>query len=236
MSDSLQPHELQHERPPCPSPTPRVDSNSRPPSQWCHPAISSSVVPFSSCPQSLPASGSFPMSQLFAWGGQSVGVSASASVLPMNTQDLSPFRMDWLALLAVQGALKSLLQHHSSKASILQHSSFFTIQLSHPYVTSGKTIALTRQTFVGKVMSLLFIIYLFIFSFIFISWRLITLQYCSGFCHTLTWISHGFTCIPHPDLLSHLPLYPVPLSLPSAPGPSTCLMRPTWAGDLFHYR
>ena len=77
-----------------------------------------------------------------------------------------------------------------------------------------------------------FIIYLF--SFIFISWRLITLQYCSGFCHTLTWISHGFTCIPHPDPPSHLPLYPIPLGLPSAPGRSTCLMHPTWAGDLFH--
>ena len=76
--------------------------------------------------------------------------------------------------------------------------------------------------------------YVFFFSFIFISWRLITLQYCSGFCHTLTWISHGFTCIPHPDPPSHLPLYPIPLGLSSAPGPSTCLMHPTWAGDLFH--
>ena len=74
----------------------------------------------------------------------------------------------------------------------------------------------------------------FFFSFIFISWRLITLQYCSGFCHTLTWISHGFTCIPHPDPPSHLPLHPIPLGLPSAPGTSTCLMHPTWAGDLFH--
>jgi len=90
VSDSLWPHELQHARPPCPSPTPRVHSNSCPSSQWCHPAMSSSVVPFSSCPQSLPASGSFPMSQLFASGGQSNGVSALASVLPMNTQDWSP--------------------------------------------------------------------------------------------------------------------------------------------------
>ena len=90
MSDSLQPHELQHTRPPCPSPTPRVYSNSCPSSRWCHPAISSSVVPCSSCLQSLPASGSFPVSQLFAWGGQNIGVSASASVLPMNTQDWSP--------------------------------------------------------------------------------------------------------------------------------------------------
>ena len=89
VSDSLRPHESQHARPPCPSPTSRVHSNSCASSQWCHPAISSSVVPFSSCPQCLPASGSFPMSQLFAWGGQSIGVSDSASVLPMNTQDWS---------------------------------------------------------------------------------------------------------------------------------------------------
>ena len=87
VSDSLRPHESQHTRPPCPSPTPGVYSNPCPSSRWCHPAISSSVNPFSSCPQSFPASGSFPMSQLFASGGQSIGVSASASVLPMNTQD-----------------------------------------------------------------------------------------------------------------------------------------------------
>ena len=86
MSNSLRPRELQHARPPCPSPTPRVHSNSCPLSWWCHPAISSSVIPFSSCPQSLPASESFPMSQLFAWGGQSIGVSASASVLPTTTR------------------------------------------------------------------------------------------------------------------------------------------------------
>ena len=90
MPDSLRPHESQNARPPCPSPTPGVYPNSCPSSQWCHPAISSSVVPFSSCPQSLPASGSFPMSQLFAWSGQSTGVSALASFLPMNTQDWSP--------------------------------------------------------------------------------------------------------------------------------------------------
>ena len=131
VSDSLRPHELQHTRPPCPSPTPRVHSNSCPSSQWCHSAISSFVVPFSSCLQPLPASGSFPMSQLFTWGGQSVGVSALASVLPMNTfrcsKGLISFRMDWLDLLAVQGTLKSLLQYHSSKASILWHSVFFTV-------------------------------------------------------------------------------------------------------------
>ena len=156
VSDSLRPHESQHARPPCPSPIPGVHSDSHPTSRWCHPAISSSVVPFSSCPRSLPASESFPMSQLFTSGGQSTGVSALASFLPKTTLGLISFRMDWLDLLAVQGTLKSLLQHHSSKASILQRSAFFTVQLSHPYVTTGKTIALTRWTFVGKVMSLLF--------------------------------------------------------------------------------
>ena len=100
VSNSLWPHESQHTRPPCPSPTPGVYSNSCPSSQWCHPAISSSVVPFSSCPQSLPASGSFPMSQLFAWGGQSIEVSALASGLPMNTQDWSP--LGWTGWTSLQ--------------------------------------------------------------------------------------------------------------------------------------
>ena len=98
VSDSLRPHESQHARPSCPSPTPGVHPDSHPSSQWCHPAISSSVVPFSSCPQSLPASESFPMSQLFAWGGQSIGVSASASVLPINTQDWSLGWTGWISL------------------------------------------------------------------------------------------------------------------------------------------
>ena len=156
VSDSLRPHESQHARPPCPSPAPGVHLNSCPLSRWCHPAISSSVILFSSCPQSLPASGSFPMSQLFAWGGQSIGVSASASVLPMNTQDWSP--SEWTGWISFQskGTLKSLLQHHSSKASILWRSAFFTVQLSLPYMTTGKTIALTRRTFVCKVIFLLF--------------------------------------------------------------------------------
>ena len=148
MSDSLRPHESQHARPPCPSPTPRVHSDSRPSSQWCHPTISSSVVPFS-CPQSLPASESFPMSQLFAWCGQSTGVSALASSLPKNTQDLSP--LEWTGWISLQfKGLSSLLQHRSSKASILWRSAFFTVQLSLPYMTTGKTIALTGRTFVGK--------------------------------------------------------------------------------------
>ena len=146
---TLWPHESQHTRPPGPSPTPGVHSDSRPPSQWCHPAISSSVVPLSSCPQSFPASESFPRSQLFAWGGQSTGVSASASFSPKEIPGLISFRMDWLDLLAVQRTLQSLLQHHSSKASILRGSDFFTVQLSHPYMTTGNTITLTRWTFVG---------------------------------------------------------------------------------------
>ena len=100
VADSLRPHESQHARPPCPSPTPGVHPNSCPSSRWCHPAISSSVVPFPSCPQSLPASGSLPMSQLFAWSGQSIGVSALASVLPKNTQDWSP--LEWTGWLSLQ--------------------------------------------------------------------------------------------------------------------------------------
>ena len=148
---------LQHIRLPCPSPTPRACSNSCPSNQWCHPTISSSVVLFSSCLQSSPASRLFPMSQFLVSGGQSIGVSASASVLPYNEYSgLISFRIDWFDLLAVQGTLKSLLQHHSSKASILQHSACFMIQLAHLYLTTGKTIALTRQIFVSKVVSLLF--------------------------------------------------------------------------------
>ena len=102
MSDSLRPHELQHASPPCLLPTPGVHSDSRPSSQWCHPAISSSVIPFSSCPQSVPASGSFPKSQLFAWGGQSTGVSALASFLPKNTQDWSP--LGWTGWISLQSS------------------------------------------------------------------------------------------------------------------------------------
>ena len=100
VSNSLWPHESQHTRPPCPSPTPRVYQNPHPSSRWCHPAVSSSVVPFSSCPQSLPASGSFPVSQLFTWGGQSIGISASTSVLPMNTQDCSS--LGWTGWISLQ--------------------------------------------------------------------------------------------------------------------------------------
>ena len=150
MSKSLRPHELQHARPPCPSPTPGVHSDSCPLSWWCHPAISSSAVPFFSCPKSLPASESaLHMRWPKYWN-------FSFSLIPSKVH-LGPisFRMDWLDLLAVQGTVKSLFQHHSSKASILRCSAFFTVQVSHPYMTTGKTIALTRRNFVGKVMSLL---------------------------------------------------------------------------------
>ena len=135
VSNSLRPHELQHARPPCPSPTPRVHLNPRPSSRWSHPTISSSVVPFSSCPQSFPILGSFQMSQLVALGGQNIGVSAS-NISPSNEYPgLISFRMDWLDLLAVQGTLKSLFQHHSSKASILHCSALFKTTLTsiHDY-------------------------------------------------------------------------------------------------------
>ena len=120
MSDSLRPHELQHARPPRPSPTPRVHSNSCPSSRWCHSAVLSSVVPFSSCPQSLPASGSFPMNQLFTWGGQSIGVSASASVLPKNTQGWSP--LEWTGWISLQS--KRLSRVFSNTYSIIVVNNF----------------------------------------------------------------------------------------------------------------
>ena len=155
VSNSLQPHELQHARPPCPSPTPGVHPNPCPLSRWYHPTISSSVSP------SPPALNLSQHQGLFKWVSPLHQV---AKVLDFQLQHQSyqwtprilSFRMDWLDLLAVQGTLKSLLQHHSSKAAILRYSAFFTVQLSHPYMTTGKTTALTRWTFVDKVMSLLF--------------------------------------------------------------------------------
>ena len=155
MSDYLWPHGLQHARLLCPSPTPGDYSNSCPSSWWYHPIISSSVIPFSSHLQFFPESGSFLMSQLFTSGHQSIGVSAATSLLPMNISELISIRMDWSYLLAVQGTLKRLLQHHSSKASIFRCSAFFIVH-SHSHTWPlEKTIALTRQTFAGKVISLL---------------------------------------------------------------------------------
>ena len=155
MSDSLWPHVLQHARLLCPSLSPWISSNSFPLSQWCHPAISFSVIPFSSCPQYFPATVfSNELALRIRWPKY---WSFSFNINPSNEPSrLISFRMDWLGLLAVQGTLKSLLQHHSSKSPVLCHSAFFIVQLSHPYMTTGKTIALTRQTFVGKEMSLVF--------------------------------------------------------------------------------
>ena len=155
MSNSLWPHGLQRAKLPCPSPTPGAYSNSCPLSQWYHPIISSCYLLFL-----LPSI--FPSIRVFS--NESVLCirwpkywSFSFSITPSNEYSgLISFRMDWFDLLAVQETLKSLLQHHSSKASILQRSGFFIVQLSHPYMTTGKTMALTRQTFVGKVVSLLF--------------------------------------------------------------------------------
>ena len=149
-SDSLQPHGQQHTRLPCPSPTPRTGSNSCPWSWWCHPTISSSVAPFS-CLQSFPLLGSFPISQFFASGGQSIGASTSASALPVNIQDWFPSGWTgWISLLS-----KGLSRVFSN--TTVQKHKFFNTQLSlwsnsHPYITTGKTTALTRWTFVGKVM------------------------------------------------------------------------------------
>ena len=143
----------QHARPPCPSPTSRVHSISCPLRWGCHPAISSSVVPFSSCPPFPPSIKVFSNESTLHMRWPKYW-SFSFSISPPKEHPGLIFRMDCLDLLAVQGTLKSLLQHHSSKASILQRSVFFTVQLSHAYMTTGKTIALTRQTFVGKVMAL----------------------------------------------------------------------------------
>ena len=184
------PHGLPLARFPCSSPSPGACSKSCPSSQWCHPTISSSLILFSSCLQSFLASGSFLMSQLFTSGGQSIGVSASASVLLMNIQNwfplgltgllslksssvqslscarlfVTPWTAAWQVSLSITNsqslvklvhwvgdAIKSLLQHHGSKASVLWHLAFFMVQLSHPCMTTGKTIALTRQTFVSNV-------------------------------------------------------------------------------------
>ena len=138
---------LQHARLPCPSLTTRVCSNSCLSSRWCHPTISSSVIPFSSCLQSYPASGPFPMSQFFVSGGQSIG--ASASALPMNIQGWFPLRLTSLISLLSKGLSRVFSSTTVQKHQFFWHSAFFMVQLSHPYMTTGKTIALTLWTFVG---------------------------------------------------------------------------------------
>ena len=155
MSNSLWPHGLQHARLPCPSPTPRVYSNSCPLSQWCHPTISSYVIPFSFHIQSFPESGSFLMSQFFASGGQSIGASASVSVLPVNIQDWFPLEWASWIFLPSKGLSRVFSNTTVQKINSLAIS-LLLVQLSHPFMTTGKTIALTIWTFVGKVMPLLF--------------------------------------------------------------------------------
>ena len=156
MSDSLWPHELQHTKLLYPSASPGVCSDSCPLSWWCHPAISSSVVPFSSCLQAFAASGYFLMSQFFPSGGQSIGASASASVLLMN---IKVFPFDWLVWFPCSPRDSQEFSPTPQFKSINKNwcTSFFMVQLSHPYMTTGKAIALTRRTFVNRVMSLLFI-------------------------------------------------------------------------------
>ena len=155
MSNSLWHDGLQHASPPCPSPSPRVCPSTCPSHQWCHPSISSSVIPFSSCLQSSQHQGLFQWASSLHQGPKYW--SFSFSISPSNEySELISFRMDWLDLLAIQGTLKSLLQHHSSKASILRWSAFFIVQLSHAHMTTEKIMALTVWAFVSKVMSLLF--------------------------------------------------------------------------------
>ena len=156
VSDSLWPHGLKHSKLPCPSPTPGACSNSYSLSGWYHPTVLSSVVSFSSYLQSFPAIRVFSNESVLyiTWPKY---WSFSFNISPSNEySELISFRIDWLDLLAIQRTPKSLLQHHSSKASILQHSAFFIVHLLHPYMTTGKAITLNRWTFVGKVMSLLF--------------------------------------------------------------------------------
>ena len=203
MSDSLRPHGLQPSRLPCPSQTPRVYSNSCPLSRWCHPTTSPSVIHPLLRPPSI-----FPSIRVFS--NESVlrirwpkYWSFSFNISPSNEYSgLISFRMDWLDLLAVQGILKSLPQHHSSKALILRHSAFFIVQLSYPYMTTGKTIALTRRTFVGKVMSLLFnMLSRMVITFLPRSQRLL-----------ISWLQSPSTVILEPpqNSLSLFPLFPHP--------------------------
>ena len=199
MSKTLWPHEPKHARPPCPSPTHGVYTNPCPLNQRCHPNISSSVVPFSSCPQPFPASGSFQMSQLFTSGGQSIGVSWSTSILPKNTQDWSP--LEWTGWISVQSkglsrvfSNNTVQKINSSVLSFVYHSALMSIY------DQWKTIALTRGTFVDKVMSLLFnMLSMFVITFLprskrlLISWLQSHLQW---FWSPKNKVWHCFQCFP----------------------------------------
>ena len=202
MSDSLRPHGLQYARLPCPSPTSRAFSNSCPLSQWCHPTILSSVIPFSSCLQFFPAQDLFHESVLhIRWPKY---WSFSFSISPSKEYwGLISLRMDWFDLLEVQGTLKSLLQHHSSKASILQRLAFFMVQLSHSYMTIGKIIALTRQNFVSKVMSLLFNM----------QSRLVITFLPRSKCLLISWLQSSSTVILEPNKIKSVTVYIVSPSI-----------------------
>ena len=204
VSDSLLPHGLYHARLPCPSPTSGAYSNSCPSSWWCHPTISSSVVPFLP-PSILPSIRVFSNESVWQWTMYWVRWpkywSFSFSISPSDEYSgLISFRMDWLDLLAIQGTLKSLLHHHSSKVSNLWRSAFFIVQLSHLYTTTGKTINLTRQTFVGEVMSLLFLICCLSWSELFfqgVSFNFMAaVTSCSDFGAPQNKVSHCFHCFP----------------------------------------
>ena len=202
MSNSLQTHELQHARPPCPS-SPRVSSNSHPSTRWCHPKISSSIIPFSFWLHFFPSIRVFSNKSALhiRWPKY---WSFNFSISPSNEYSgLISFRMDWLDLLALHRTLKSLLQHHSSKASILWHSAFFILQLSHTYMTTGKTIALTRWAFVGTVMSVLFnMLSRLVIAFLPRSECLLISQLHSSSAvileppHTKKYVCHCFHCVP----------------------------------------
>ena len=196
LPDSLWPHVLQHARPPCPWPTPGVYSESIESVM-----LSSHLIfccHFSSCLKSFPASGSFQMCQLFPSGAQSIGVWASASVLPMNTQDWSP--LGWTGLISLKSkGFSRVFSNTASKASVLQHSTFFIVQISHPYMTTGKTITLIRRTFVGIVRSLLFIMLSWLYcsskeqaSFNFMA----AITICSDFGAPQNKVYHCFHCFP----------------------------------------
>ena len=202
VSNSLQPHESQHSRPLCPSPTPGLHSDSRPSSLWCHPAISSSVVPFSSCPSSLPASESFLMSQPFAWSGQSTGASGLSSVLPMTIQDWFPLGLTGWISLQSKG-----ISRVSSNTTVQKHQFFGA--LSHSYMTTGKTIALTRWTFVGKVIFLL----LNMLS------RLVIAFLSRSKCLLISWLQSSSTVILEPQNIKSVTVSLVsPIYLPWSDG------------------
>ena len=265
MSDSLQPHELQHARPPCPSPTPGVHSDSRPLSPWCHPAISSSAVPFSSCPQSLPASESFPMSQLFACNNKKyitplLTLSRGALLMSVSEVFSVPFHtwiklcytkaLEWSILFPGPEAKSSALEIKNSTPSTVSnqydqshHCAFvlrFCVTADYNINSRIKWSCNSRHAYLVPDLkerafniSSLNVFPVSPFFCKLFNWRLITLQYCSGFCHTLTWISHGCTCVPHPE--------PPPTCSPSRPsGSSQCpsperpVLCRTWTGDLFH--